>query len=50
MVELRFGLGGEGPLTLREVADRLGLTRRGVQQIEKRAIARLGEAPAAGPG
>ena len=47
VVELRFGLGGEGPLTLREVGQRLGLRRERVRQIEKRAIARLGEAPAA---
>ena len=49
VVELRFGLGGEGPMTLREVGRRLGLSREGVREIEKRAIARLGEAQAAVP-
>jgi RNA polymerase primary sigma factor len=44
VVELRFGLGGEGPMTLREVGRRTGLSREGVREIEGRAIARLGEA------
>lgn len=42
VVELRFGLGGEGPMTLREVGRRTGLTREGVREIEKRALSRLG--------
>jgi RNA polymerase primary sigma factor len=49
VVELRFGLGEGGPMSLREVGQRLGLTRSGVQEIERRAIARLGAARVAGP-
>jgi RNA polymerase primary sigma factor len=49
VVELRFGLGGGGPMSLREVGQRLGLTREGVREIERRAIARLGAARGAVP-
>ena len=49
MVVLRFGLEGEAPLTLREVGQRVGLTREWVRKIETRAIARLGEAQTAVP-
>ena len=49
VVELRFGLGGGGPLPLREVGRRLGLTPEGVRAIETRAIARLGRMQAAVP-
>ncbi len=42
VVVLRFGLEGEGPLTLREVGQRVGLTREWVRKIEARAIGKLG--------
>ena len=38
---LRYGLGGTMPLTQREVADRLGISRSYVSRIEKKAIAAL---------
>ena len=41
VLRLRFGLGGEGRLTLAEVGDRLGLTRERVRQIEQGALAAL---------
>ena len=48
MVVLRFGLEGEAPLTLREVGERVGLTREWVRKIEARAIRKLGHStPAA---
>jgi transcriptional regulator with XRE-family HTH domain len=37
----RYGLNGEGELTLREIAERLGLSRERVRQIEAGAIRRL---------
>ncbi len=42
VVVLRFGLEGEAPLTLREVGQRVGLTREWVRKIETRAIRKLG--------
>jgi RNA polymerase sigma factor (sigma-70 family) len=44
ILSLRFGLGTEGPQTLREVGKRMGLSRERVRQIEKRALARLKDA------
>jgi RNA polymerase primary sigma factor len=41
VLRLRFGLGGEGGLTLAEVGDRLGLTGERVRQIEQSALAEL---------
>jgi len=40
----RFGLGDCPPLTQREVADRLGISRSYVSRIEKRALKKLEEA------
>jgi RNA polymerase primary sigma factor len=40
---LRFGLDGREPLTLREVGDRLGITREWARKIELRAVEKLGE-------
>ena len=48
VLRLRFGLGGEGPLTLKEIGDRLGLTRERVRQIEGEALAALAEGLQAG--
>jgi RNA polymerase primary sigma factor len=41
VLRLRFGLGGEGPLTLKEIGERLGLTSERVRQIEREALAAL---------
>ncbi len=41
VLELRFGLCGERPLTLSEVGRRIGVTREWVRKLEQRALARL---------
>jgi RNA polymerase sigma factor (sigma-70 family) len=41
VVTLRFGLGGEAPLTLERIGQRLGLTRERVRQIESTALQHL---------
>ena len=41
IIRLRFGLGTEAPLTLREVGERLALTRERVRQLERKALAAL---------
>jgi len=41
VVTLRFGLGGEEPLTLERIGQRLGLTRERVRQIEGTALQHL---------
>ncbi len=41
VLERRFGFVGGRELTLEEIAQGLGITREGVRQIEKRALARL---------
>ncbi len=43
VIEMRFGIGGAEPLTLREVAQRMGLSAEGVRKLERRALRRLGE-------
>ncbi len=43
IIWLRFGLYGGEPLTQREVADRLGISRSYVSRIEKSALLRLRE-------
>jgi RNA polymerase primary sigma factor len=43
VIRMRFGLNGEEPLTLKEIGDRLGLTRERVRQIERQALAELSE-------
>jgi RNA polymerase primary sigma factor len=43
VLRLRFGLGGEDPLTLKEIGDRLSLTRERVRQIENEALLKLRE-------
>ena len=41
IIELRFGLHGEGPCTLQETGRMLGITRERVRQIQERALAKL---------
>jgi RNA polymerase primary sigma factor len=43
VLRLRFGLGGEEPMTLQEVGKRLNLTRERVRQIERDALTALRE-------
>jgi RNA polymerase primary sigma factor len=41
IVKLRFGIEGEGPYTLEETGQRLGITRERVRQIQEKAIRKL---------
>jgi RNA polymerase primary sigma factor len=41
ILELRYGLEGEGPLTHKEIGRRLGVTREWVRKIEIRALRKL---------
>lgn len=41
IIQLRFGLAGEGPLTLEETGRCLGITRERVRQIQQKAIKKL---------
>ncbi len=41
ILALRYGLGGETPLTLKEIGRRLGVTREWVRKIEVRAVRKL---------
>jgi RNA polymerase primary sigma factor len=43
VIELRFGIGDRDPLTLREVAEHVGLSAEGVRKLERRALMRLAE-------
>jgi RNA polymerase primary sigma factor len=43
VIELRFGIGGRDPLTLREVAEHVDLSPEGVRKLERRALMRLAE-------
>lgn len=43
IITLRFGLNGEGPLTLEETGKLLGITRERVRQIQEKAIQKLKE-------
>ena len=46
IIQLRFGLSGEGPLTLEETGKMLGITRERVRQIQEKAITKLKTFPA----
>ncbi len=41
IIQLRFGLGGEGPFTLEETGQYLGITRERVRQIQDKAMKKL---------
>ncbi|ULQ60196.1 sigma-70 family RNA polymerase sigma factor [Brucepastera parasyntrophica] len=41
IIDLRFGLSGEGPLTLEETGKLLGITRERVRQIQSKAVSKL---------
>jgi len=47
VIERRYGLSGQEPATLDDVARELGLTRERVRQIQQEALARLNQALAA---
>ncbi len=41
IIQLRFGLAGEGPFTLEETGKYLGITRERVRQIQEKALGKL---------
>ena len=41
ILSLYFGLGGEEPLTLEEIGQKLGLTRERIRQIKERALEKM---------
>ena len=41
ILRMRFGLDGAGSQTLKQIADKIGLSRERIRQIEKRALRRL---------
>ncbi len=41
IIKLRFGIGTEGPYTLEETGERLGITRERVRQLQEKAIRKL---------
>jgi RNA polymerase primary sigma factor len=43
VLRMRFGLGDEEPMTLKEIGERLGLTRERVRQIECEALIKMRE-------
>ena len=49
IIGLRYGLGGQNPLTQREIAARCGISRSYVSRIEKKALQKLEQAMEAAP-
>jgi RNA polymerase primary sigma factor len=41
IIKMRFGIGSEGPYTLEQTGDRLGITRERVRQLQEKAIRKL---------
>ena len=41
IIGLRYGLGGEKPMSLKEIGERYSLTKERIRQIEKRALEKL---------
>jgi RNA polymerase primary sigma factor len=41
IIKLRYGLSGEGPLTLEETGKLLGITRERVRQIQEKALQKM---------
>lgn len=41
IIELRYGLSGEKPMSLKEIGERYSLTKERIRQIEKRALEKL---------
>lgn len=44
IIQLRYGLGNQQPLTQREIAAKCGISRSYVSRIEKKALAKLEQA------
>jgi len=47
ILKMRYGLDGEEPMTLKEIGERIGLTRERVRQIEHETLRKLRDAMAA---
>jgi len=45
IIQLRFGLSGEGPLTLEETGKMMRITRERVRQIQEKTIEKLKNYP-----
>jgi RNA polymerase primary sigma factor len=41
VIELRYGLGDQGPMTLEDIGQEVGVTRERVRQIESKTLAKL---------
>jgi RNA polymerase primary sigma factor len=41
IIEMRFGLTGQEPMTLEHIGERFGLTRERIRQLEGKALAKL---------
>jgi RNA polymerase primary sigma factor len=45
VLELRFGLNGNSPMSLSQIGEKFNLTKERIRQIEKKAIRRLRHSP-----